>query len=378
MNSTKVIVTVYSHPEFYPPTLNMITELSNRFDEVFVLSRNVFESDWIYPENVRLFVTGSKVSIRESEKKSNIKKIISFLTYTWGLLKLVIKEKPKWLILCDPIPTFSFQLIKPIIGDKQKLWYHNHDILEVENVNKFSVSWFAYYSEKAIFNKLDIFTLPSDDRREYFPLENFKGKYYLPNYPLLSFISKYQSAKINNSEIRLLFQGSIGPGHGLENIIRILDSRINGKTLKLVLKGFCSDVYRSELLNLAKEFKVTNNLEFYGITSYSEVPKITASCQIGLAIHQGTDIMNSTLGTSSNKIYEYAALGLPVVLYDNQHFKQYLSRYNWCSFTNLKVENILSIVKEIDANFQNISLLAKDQISKQLNFEKHFEIIKLI
>jgi len=139
MNSSKVIVTVYSHPEFLPPTLNMIAELSKRFDKVYVLSRNVFVSDWVYPENVRLFVTGNLMTIRESESKSQIKKLISFLTYTWGLLKLLLMVKPILLVLCDPIPTFSFSLIRIFVSSKTRLWYHNHDVADLKQCRKFSI-----------------------------------------------------------------------------------------------------------------------------------------------------------------------------------------------------------------------------------------------
>ena len=49
----KVLVTIYVHPEYYPPTLNAINELSLIFDEVVVVTRNLAASKWKFPENVR-------------------------------------------------------------------------------------------------------------------------------------------------------------------------------------------------------------------------------------------------------------------------------------------------------------------------------------
>jgi glycosyltransferase involved in cell wall biosynthesis len=374
--SRDVLITVYSHPEFYPPTLNLINELSKKFDRVVVLSRNVFESNWIYPENTIIHVSGRKTTIRESENTSTLKKVFSFMEYTWSLLKIIIGNKPEMLVICDPIPTLAYKIINPFSFQKIQLWYHNHDILEVEKVKKYSISWFAHYSEKQIFSKLSLFTLPAEDRKRFFPIKKFKGNYFLlPNYPRISFFAQFKKVEQNMNEIRLLFQGSIGPNHGLEEIVQILDDQINKKSLKLVLKGFCSIEFKNKLLNLAEQNGVTDKIEFHGITSYVEVPVLMSTCQIGIAIHKGQDVMNSTLGTSSNKIYEYAAMGLPVILFDNEHFRKYLSNYKWCSFTDASPEDLIQVISTIDSNYNVMSSQAAITIEHELNYEIEFNKI---
>ncbi len=378
MSDNSIVITVYSHPEFYPPTLNLIDELSLKFDKVYVLSRNVFDSKWIYPNNTELISKGERISIRDSEKANNFKKIVSFFSYTFSLWKLCLINKPKYVILCDPIPTLSFYLISPFLSKSIKIWYHNHDVLEFQKVKKYSISWLSHFSEKALFNKLAIFTLPSEERIKYFPLKNLLGKYYfLPNYPRVKYYSKFKKAIRSECEIRLLFQGSIGPGHGLEEIINLLHIKVNNKKLVLVLKGFSTDIYKSNLFSIAKRKNLSNHLEFHGVTDYSEVPILMNTCNIGLAIFTDNDVMNSTLGTASNKIYEYAAMGLPVLLFDNHHFKGHLSNYKFCAYTNLNPEDILEKIKLLDDEFDVFSSNALDKFSSVLNFEKFFKKIEL-
>ena len=62
----KVLVTIYVHPEYYPPTLNAINELSLIFDEVVVVTRNLAASKWKFPENVSLKEEGALLGLKES------------------------------------------------------------------------------------------------------------------------------------------------------------------------------------------------------------------------------------------------------------------------------------------------------------------------
>ncbi|MFY8166654.1 MAG: glycosyltransferase [Sediminibacterium sp.] len=375
-----IVIGVFSHPEFYPPTLNAIQELSKIFDNVYVLSRNVLVSEWDYPSNVQLVASGKYCTIRESEQKNVVQKFFSFFYFTFHLFKLIRKIKPAYIQVCDAIPLFSLFLLKKGISKKIKIWYHNHDVCEIKLCRKFSIGWFAAVCESKMFPKIDVFTLPAEDRKQYFPLNQLKGTYYfLPNYPSSYFYSKFHSAKkLPNNEIKLVYQGSIGPGHGLEEIIEILHEKIENFSLSLHLKGFISDEYKSQLQQLSIKCLANNKLTFYGITAYQDVPLLAVSCDIGIGIHTSNDIMNSTLGTSSNKIYEYAALGLPVLLFDNKHFKENLSKFQWAFFTNLEAGNLKNTISTILQNQEHYSQCAIDSFQAELNYENHFSKIKFI
>ena len=155
----------------------------------------------------------------------------------------------------------------------------------------------------------------------------------------------------------------------------LLPMSVNGKQVQLVLKGFMKEPFNLKLGKIIEERSIQENVEFHGVTSYKEVPKVTASCHIGIAIFAKDDIMNKTPGTASNKIYEYAACGLPVLYYDNEHFRTHLSKYKWAVATNLTNQSLMDSIAFIDSNYAELSEAARSDFENELNFEKQFKAL---
>ncbi len=146
--------------------------------------------------------------------------------------------------------------------------------------------------------------------------------------------------------------------------------------LNLFLKGNIANEYKTKLIDCARLKGVEKQLSFFGITPYVEVPKLTQKAHIGLAIHMGTDVMNRTLGTASNKIYEYAAVGLPVLLYDNKHFREHCDEYEWAFFTDCSKTSLSKCISEILVDYPRLTKVAKSDFEKNLNFEYYFSQVK--
>ncbi len=377
MKQSTVIITVYSHPEYYPPTLSMIIELSKRYNRVVVYSRNVLDSKWIYPDNVYLYTSGKRISIRETESKSVFLKMVFFLNYTLNFFKLLVKERPSLVVLCDSIPTLAFYLLPKYSKCNINLWYHNHDVLVLRNVRRFSIAWFSWYSERALFGRLSIFTLPSEDRRVYFPINNLKGQFYfLPNFPHRAFFSNFPGAKSLVGVLRLIFQGEISEGHGIEEIIRILPQCINNKDLELHLIGRISVSFKSKLVALGRELDCLDSIIFYEPVNYHLLPSITQNCQIGIAIYTKDDVMNRTIGTASNKFYEYISLGLPVLMFSDSRFES-LSTKSWALPTNLISKDLIDLLTYADSNYDVLSKCAREDANSTFHYEIHFNKIFL-
>jgi hypothetical protein len=282
------------------------------------------------------------------------------------------------LVLCDPIPTLSFCVIKPFIRKSTNIWYHNHDVSVLDNISKYSISWFSYFAERNIFKRLQIFTLPSEERKVYFPMEQLSGQYFfLPNYPSVEFYSKFNGSAPSTRSIRLIFQGELSAGHGFEQIILILNESIGGKSIELVLVGRISEKYKLELINHTRINNCENNLIFMDYLPYSELPFLTETCQIGIAIYMKDDVMNNTISTASNKIYEYAALGLPVIVFDKVALKRQLSSYDWCFFTDVSKTSLLSIIENISRDYISLHDAARLAHRENLNFNYWFNRINI-
>ncbi len=88
--------------------------------------------------------------------------------------------------------------------------------------------------------------------------------------------------------------------------------------------------------------------------SYHELIKITQTHHVGIATHLPICIGYKTAAKASNKIYEYAASGLPVLYYNTEHYISHLSKYKWAIATDLSVQDLK---KQINYIRQNYSLL---------------------
>lgn len=370
-----ILIAIYSHTEFYPPSINAIKILSKNFDEIDVLVRPFTNHNSITDSNVNIHSVGKLTSPREQESSSKLKKIWYFLHYTFKFIRLITTKKTDWILLYDGIPFLSYYLIKWLIPSKTRLWYHNHDVYQSDLIKKGSLSWYSWKAESKYLNTFDLFTLPAIERKKYFNLNNYNGAYFtIPNYPsLLSFknISKKKN-KLEN-EIKIIFQGSIGTGHGIEEIISIINSPSLQKRPRLILKGFIQKRYKKYLEELAAKYGVSNRVDFIGQTDYAAVKELTSHCHIGIGIFTKNDLMNRTLGTASNKIYEYAACGLPIIYFDNKHFNNYLGKYNWAFPTDLSQESLVNCINSIIKEHHLLSQDAIDSFETELNFENGFK-----
>lgn len=374
-----LVVALYSHPDYYPPTLNALEYLARTFDEIYIVHRNVTGFGWEYPPNVHLMYSGNPLDTKHAEGKNQVYKILSYLRYTFLLLKTIRAKGSDWLLVYDYLPWLAIRIIKPFIPKSIKLWYHNHDVAEAQYIRKGSISWASWKSEQSLFSKLELFSLPSLERLQCFPMNKFCGQFFfLPNYPSKLLYKSFFGKQIDNNEsIKLLYQGSIGPMHGLEEIISLLNYKILENSFQLILKGFISHEYKEELMQLAERNNSIDKLVFIGPTSYSEVISNAKNCHIGIGIHKKQDMMNLTLGTASNKIYEYAAAGLPVLIYDNSHFREILGSRKWVVFTDTTEKSLIASIRCIIENYTEMSYCAIKDFNEELCFEKYFEKIIL-
>lgn len=379
----RVVVAIYIDPDFYPPTINAILNMAEVFEEVIVISRNNSVKDFPYPENVHLIKVGKYCSVREMEQQPLWKKIAGFFQFTFCLLRFAKPGKTQLLLLYDSFALFSFYLIKNLIGTR-KVWYHNHDMPNKEMIKKMSIGGMAAKYESTAMNFVDIFSLPSKERLVYYSsIKKDLPVFIIPNFPSKKVYSETNLKAGESETLKIIFQGFIGEGHSIEEIIRLLPECINGKRFTLTLKGSVSDQFKHKINMLAQQYNVTDKVTWLAIGPYSEMPNLTNTFDIGIGINMNTDIVSKTQGTSSNKIYEYAASGLAVILYDSEQFTNYLAGYKWTYFTDGSILSLRTTLEKITNEIETAGAAARESFNDKLNFENAFQpafsqILKLL
>ncbi len=370
----RVIVSIYIDPDFYPPTINAILNLAEKFKEVIVISRNNSRINYPFPGNVYLKKVGPFISVRDTETKGMMFKVFSFVQFSKAILKHAREKKTDLLVFYDPIPLLSFLVIRTFLSRGIKVWYHNHDMPDINLTKKFSIGWFSAKYEQKAMKYIDFFSLPSSDRLEFYPnLDKKKLQYFtIPNYPSLKVYRSNSSKAPVIQKLTVIFQGFIGEGLALEQMIELLCEKMNGLELQLILKGPVYEEYKEKLNSLATQFGVSDKLKWVAIGPYADLPALTSGCDIGLALYIKTDNVSKTLGTASNKIYEYAASGLPVILYNIEQFEKYLKKYSWTFFSDGSKGSLKDTIIKILENLPELSKAARNDFENELNFERHF------
>ena len=369
-----IIISIYVHPEYYPPTLNAITELSKRADRVIVVTQKFVDTNWQFPSNVEV-VTAIGKNIEGN--KIPFKNAYSGFYRFYNLFKnVLVSSSTELIVVHDPMALACIWLLYLFGYVKAKVWYHNHDVLT--NSYNGLIASIKYsllkYIEKKAFRFISFFSLPSEDRKVHFPLDTFGGSfYYLPNFPASSFMKKnYVHKKMPKHIFKVIYQGTISKGHGLEEFISILKENILGFEIHLTLIGNISKKYKSNLLRIAREETVADKLFILNRVQYFDLSNLTKQHHLGLALHDNIGSIYSTAATASNKIYEYIALGLPVLLHDNIQYKKHLTSYKWAFFSQLSDKSIANSVKCVLKDYIEASEAAHLDFINNLNFEIAF------
>ncbi|MCB9246138.1 MAG: glycosyltransferase [Flavobacteriales bacterium] len=370
----RFLICIYANPLHYPSTYNTIKALKKRghvqtlciTHDLTLKSNPIFEDDYSKLIQVRS-QTGRNLSL--------IRRIQKIYQYTKSLRNSVVKFQPDYVIIHDSLPLLSLYILLQTrrIQKNFKIWYHNHDVPE-KNRPKFDLIKASILAERSLFPKIDIFTLPSEERKQYFDLSNFVGKYFtIPNYPSVNYCDEPKTQLSSQHTINLVYQGRIGPGHGLDLCAEICNAPVQDLTVNLHIIGQGDLFFLKE--KIEKTIKDQNRFFYHGFIEHGNLKAYTTLGDIGIAIldpEYGTNFL--TAATASNKIYEYAACGLPVIYMRSPGMLQHLKDLPWAIPADMNIESIKSAITYIHRNYERLSDLAIKSIRTDLNFEKRFEM----
>jgi|LakMenEpi03Aug12_release.lakeMendotaPanAssembly.Ray.scaffolds.fasta_scaffold09109_15 glycosyltransferase involved in cell wall biosynthesis len=368
----KILVTIYSDLEAFPPSLNAVLSMAERGAELIVVQRSIGRGCWTFPGNVSVRTVVKRSGEAELSKLPTIQKFADFARFLLGIIMALRRDRPDLLIAYDPIPLLACRIALKLASRRPVFWYHNHDTEARVASRRGSVGWLAGVTEKRTFRDLDIFSLPARERQQYFPLQTLReAPLVIPNYPSLCHYPPPNSSD-HGACIKLIYQGSLGRHHGFQKILEWLDRSIDGHQLSLTLLGKIDPEFRAELLEKAAIFGVEDRLEISDFIPLTMLPARLAGFTIGLALHIPVGVTYSTGGTASNKIYEYAACGLPVLLYDTPHYREHLGWRSWVGFCRLDWESFSSAVSCILSKRGAAKVAARYDFETELNYEHVF------
>lgn len=365
--------------------LREIHSFSKIYDAVLVYASHVNKEDAdLVPANVQL--------IPFTIQNSWINRNICFGNQFIHLVDQLESAKLTALI-CIDYPTLKLGVLLKEKQPSLKLIYDSHEIY-VETINQFFPrkgwkkvygipliainQWIHDRAERKMVQKVDHCITVCSSLSTYFKTKWSKSSAVLRNCPSLSHIPLNQTNEITRQSIGLsesahvlVYQGDINPGRGLFQLLEVMKQLPSHFHLLLLGDGM--------LLQELKEFVTVNemsNVSFLGRVPYTEL--LAYSCLADLGISFIEPINASKRYSLPNKLFEYMAVGLPIVSNDLPEPRALFEQYN-CGVT-VDLQNLSAVRDKIVALLSDTALMAElsqngvEAIQQRLNWEKEFNL----
>ena len=173
--------------------------------------------------------------------------------------------------------------------------------------------------EKKTLKKFDMLVLAEDSYMEYYSkLSN--SVVVILNMPDIEPLQKFQ---VDNREKNGLFYiGGISNGRGLDVTIEAI--KLLKKDIPDIYMHYIGNTYNDILESIDME-SIQNNIKFYGAMPLFDGLELSKEAKVGLSILK--PIGNYTKSYST-KVFEYMALGLPVVTSNFELYKNIIEKYH--------------------------------------------------
>lgn len=376
MGKKKLGIIVYANPDYYPPTVNAVYLLSEHFD-VVLIGRNHEPPDCEYPSNVTVHRLGQYTSVREREQASPRAKLWEYINFVAQARRLL--EDVSLIYAYDAFGYTAAYLCQLVLPQPVPLIYQNHEIGEHLSPLS-SLSGWVQRAERAWIHKATAVVFPDKDRSAFFQkATNLKHQpVIVPNFPLKSFFcfqEDWASASQKRWEsITLFYRGTISDTSAMREIITSASLLDNNVCVKFV--GFLNDTAGKELENWVNHVDMSRNFYYLGTLPYKDLQNHTLLATVGFALYKSTSFDRVACVTACNKIYEYAACGLPVIVSDFPTYREYLCSEPWVRFADPDdPHSIASAVQDILSDFDNyeaMCLASRRAFEEKFNYETVF------
>jgi glycosyltransferase involved in cell wall biosynthesis len=381
MSKKSIGILIYANPDYYPPTINAVHILSEQFD-VVLIGRNQDIPDREYPNNVKIYRLGKYTTVREREQASAVAKLweyINFVDRARHLLKNV-----SLIYAYDAFGYVAAYGCQIILSQRIPLVYQCHEISE-HLAPLSSLSGWIHRAERAWIHKADISIFPDKDRAAFFQkVTNLKKEpLIVPNFPLKDYFkfSEDWNLLINKrwKNSTLFYRGSISDSSAMQESITaasLLDRKVN-----IIFVGFLTTSNAEKLISWVDRIKMSASFSYLGTLPYQDLQAHTLAATVGFALYKNTHFDRVACVTACNKIYEYAACGLPTIVSDFPNYREYLGSETWVRFADpANPHSIAAAVRDILSNFakyQDMCLAARKAFEENYNYESTFSPLLL-
>jgi glycosyltransferase involved in cell wall biosynthesis len=310
----RILYVQFADPAGYPPLEHSSLLLANRgWGIMFIGVGAAGELPFEFPAHPRVRV--KKLRHVEGGWRQKLQYAVFFcltLYWTW-------RWKPKWIYASDPLACPVVWWVRRILG--VRVAYHEHDSPNVGGAQTWFMRQVIGYRRK-LAREAEICVLPQQTRLLQFLQTTGRGRhvYCVWNCPRLEEMANLSSDQEHRQDQQLViyYHGSITPAR-LPIQLVIAASRYNG-SVRIRVVGYeapGSAGYIAELTSVAAAFGLPSMVEYLGtLPSRKDLLRSASRAHVGLCLmpNQSKDINMQHMVGASNKVFDYMACGLPLLV----------------------------------------------------------------
>jgi len=374
----RLLITIYANPDYYPPTVYAVRILSKYF-KIHILCRNMSEPFQDYPSEVTIERTGEYASARGKEAASASAKLTEYTKFIARARTLIKKMQPLTVYAYDP-HAFVASMVGRAGRRSTPLIFHAHELPETQNLSSRSLEGWVVRAALMGTKSADAVVFPEKNRARHWlsAARDPRTPIIVPNCPDRSYYSppadwsETIAARYRAREV--VYVGYAGAENGHIDGLRAL--AMTGDGIRLRVIGGYRPEFGTSFDTLARELGVTERVSLDGWLRQDELLARASAASVGLSLHKAVSKGLEYQGSASNKLFEYAAMGLPVVVPDRPSYREFLGDAEWVTYANIdEPESIAHAITSILADRERyiaMSRAARRAFEEQYNYERVF------
>jgi glycosyltransferase involved in cell wall biosynthesis len=302
-------------------------------------------------------------------------KVHYFYYWLWVVL-WVLRWRPRWVYASDVLSTPVGLMLSYF--PRLKVLYHEHDS-PADNGQNSAFMRLVLGARLQLARRVTVNILPNAERGEQFQqrLNLKQSPSIVWNCPRLEEVSDVPNP--TRIDCRLLYHGSIVRERVPLSIIEALT--LLPESVSFHIYGYETDNsgYIEEIRSHADTLRVADRLHFHGSLPRHQLMVQVNQYDVGLCFIPTTqgDINLQMLIGASNKVFDYLARGVPLLVNDNQSWiREYVDKGYALACNPAHPKSIADAVQwyvEHPAERQQMGEAGRKQILREWHYEKQFE-----
>ncbi|MGB0061028.1 glycosyltransferase family 4 protein [Candidatus Binatus sp.] len=331
-----------------------------------------------WPPEVTIERIGEYASAGQKEAAGAGAKLIEYATFAVRTRALITQTRPAVVYSYDP-HAFVASMLGRIGRRSIPLIFHLHELPETRGLSRSSLEGWVVRAALRGTKSASAVVFPERFRARHWLMaaNDSRAPIIVPNCPGQNYFpgpcdwSETIAARFRAREVVYIGHVSADNGHleGLRALALTDGSRMR------VIGGYRPE-FGVTFNALARQLGVADRVSLDGWLRQDDLIARASAAGAGLSLHKPVSKGLEYLGSASNKLFEYAAMGLPVVVPNRDSYRDFLNDAEWVRYVD--VEQPESIARAIDSIFADreryaaMSRAARRAFEEQYNYERVF------